>query len=155
MDAATRYFAKIDRSAGWDACHPWTGGKGSDGYGTFRLSTDETIRATRFGWSLAYGYLPEGWGVLHHCDTPLCQNPLHWFPGTNADNMADKLAKRRQARLRGESNGQAKLTEADVIDIRSRYTGRRGEQIALAREYDVTATAIRLVVKGRAWRHVS
>lgn len=52
---------------------------------------------------------------------------------------------------KGERNGQAKLTAAQVEDIRARSTGRRGEQAAFAREFGVSSTTIRDVIVRRCW----
>lgn len=54
----------------------------------------------------------------------------------------------------GERNGQAVLSADQVRAIRRAYTGRRGEQAALAREYSVTPGAIRLIVRRENWRHL-
>lgn len=58
------------------------------------------------------------------------------------------------ADARGERNGQAVLTEAEVYEIRRTYTGRRGEQAAMARRYGVSDATIRDVVKGKTWPHL-
>lgn len=58
------------------------------------------------------------------------------------------------ADARGERNGQAVLTEADVISIRQTYVGRRGQQAAMARQYGVSDATIRDVVRGKTWSHL-
>lgn len=55
---------------------------------------------------------------------------------------------------RGTGRYNAKLTEEAVANILKRYTGKHGEQSALAREFGVSVTVINLVVRGLAWRHV-
>lgn len=45
---------------------------------------------------------------------------------------------------------RAKLTDEQNAKIRGRYTGKRGEQAALAREYGVTPTQISRILKGPA-----
>ena len=45
---------------------------------------------------------------------------------------------------------QGRLRKEQVADIRERYTGARGEQAALAREYDIPPTYISRILKGPA-----
>lgn len=51
---------------------------------------------------------------------------------------------------RGERNGQAKLTEAAVLDIRRRYIPRLNTK-DLAYKHGVSCDTIRSVVAGRVW----
>jgi HNH endonuclease len=146
-----RYQRRIDRSGGPDACHPWTGPCFPSGYGHFLGDGEQ--RAHRFGYKRLVGPIPKGLHVLHRCDNPPCQNQGHWFLGTPADNSADKVAKGRQARNHGEKSSAAKLTWAQVREIRSKFTGNHGEKAALAREYGVSQVTLGRIVMGRIWRH--
>ena len=53
---------------------------------------------------------------------------------------------------RGTLNHKAKLTEDDVREIR-RQLGMTPMRV-LAREYGVTPAAIRLIKKGKNWKHL-
>lgn len=55
---------------------------------------------------------------------------------------------------KGEANGQAKLTEGQVKEIRATSTGRRGEPAKLARQYGVSAGAIKDILAHRTWAHI-
>ena len=91
--------------------------------------------------------------VLHSCDNPPCVNPAHLREGTQADNMRDKVTRDRQFRPRGEGNGQAKLSAADVLVIRHRAT--HGESfVAIAGDFPVGASAVRLIAQGKRWAHL-
>lgn len=96
-DSQTRYHASYKR--GFDEeCWPWIKGRTQDGYGKFTARVNgikKTFVASRFGWELLYGVIPEGYFVCHICDTPACQNPSHWFLGTPLDNTRDMIAKGR------------------------------------------------------------
>jgi len=97
-----------------------------------------------------HGPIPPGMVVRHICDNPACINPGHLRIGTQADNVADMHARRRQADRRGEAHGEAKLTDAAVRHIRRReMTGR-----AYAALYGVSESAVSLVLRGKAWTHV-
>jgi len=53
------------------------------------------IGAHRHVYQLKYGRLPGTLVILHKCDNPICINPDHLEPGTQKQNMADKMAKGR------------------------------------------------------------
>jgi len=55
---------------------------------------------------------------------------------------------------KGEGNPKARLTEKDVIAIRSSYTGEKGQVTQLSKEYSVSRTTIDGVVKRRFWTHI-
>lgn len=157
----TLFYAKIDKR-GPAECWPWTGARGSRGYGMWSVTKRgpdgyrRTYTASRLAHELASGEeVPPDLSVLHTCDNPPCCNPRHLWVGTALDNARDKVAK---GRLRvgdssGENNGHAVLTWEQVKDIRRRVAdGPRGTQAALAREYSVSPQTICDTVKGRRWR---
>ena len=75
--------------------------------------------------------------------------PGHIFEGTKGDNAADRDAKGRTTK--GERSGVAKLTEAQVREIRARHAA--GEtQAALEREFGVRPGTVWPIVHGLAWK---
>lgn len=55
---------------------------------------------------------------------------------------------------RGSGNGQAILTEQDVIAIKLGCT-KRGDAVVFARQLGVSETTIRDIIKGRTWAHIT
>ena len=96
-----RFWKKVDRSGGPDACWPWTGCLQSMGYGATHIGRKYTL-AHRASWVWLRGDIPDGMFVCHRCDNPRCCNPAHLFVGTAQDNTDDMLAKGR-ARFFGQS----------------------------------------------------
>jgi hypothetical protein len=133
-----------------DSCWLWTANRDNKGYG--RL--DRTL-AHRLSWEIAHGPIPDGLFVCHNCpggDNPACVNPDHLFLGTQADNMKDAGLKRRLPH--GSSQHNAKLTEAAVCEIRSRYASGDSTQQELADEFGVTNGNISVIINRKSWRHV-
>lgn len=79
-----------------------------------------------------------------------CVNPNHLEWKTHAKNMADKFV--HGTHHRGERHGQAKLTEADVREIR-RLKGTRTPS-ELAERYGVAASTIRHIQVRATWSWV-
>lgn len=74
---------------------------------------------------------------------------LRW--GTPRSNAEDK--RRHGTQARGERQGQAKLTEDRVVEIRKRWAaGATRDELALT--FAVSVDTIRCVVYGLTWRHV-
>lgn len=143
------FWAKVARSDDATMCWPWQGAIFQEtGYGCFNFLGK--LRSThRIAFSIEYGETSED--VLHNCDNRLCCNPSHLFPGTQADNMADMVAKDRQAK--GEDHGSVVLTESSVLLIRRLYRqGISGPK--LARRYSVNVSTIYRAISGQTWGHL-
>ncbi len=128
----------------------WTGSKNRDGYGKIDVSDNFSMTAHRLSWELANGSIPAGMCVLHTCDNPACVELDHLFLGTSVDNVADKVAKNRQAK--GQSQAFAKLTDDSVRRIRSLAGVVSMSKIAT--RFGVSKKAVLLVIQRKTWRHV-
>jgi hypothetical protein len=144
-----RFWQKVEKT---ETCWNWTGCKHEKGYGLFSVK-NRNRRAHRVSYEMHCGKIPDGMQVLHDCDNPSCVRPDHLFLGTNADNMADKCAKGREAHVgqKGSANARAKLTEDQVLAIRA--ASGRHRQIALS--FGISRRSISDIKAGRRWTHVS
>jgi hypothetical protein len=138
-------------------CWLWTRGKNQSGYGTLPLRKHTTRLAHRVSYRLFIGPIPDGMGVCHHCDVPACVNPGHLFLGDQIANMRDALAKNRIARKgpQGERHARARLTEANVREIRERLKGSYRAQSRIAREFGVCSRTVCAIANNRTWRHLA
>lgn len=94
-----KFWSRVDKSGGDDACWPWTGHRTPTGYGTFNVQVGgRTGNAHRGAYILVRGQPPTGLVICHRCDNPLCCNPAHLFPATQRENMLDMAAKGRGKR---------------------------------------------------------
>lgn len=135
-------------------CREFHASNDKKGYGLRSMSVDGRRRQVplhRWVWEMVNGPIPDGMFVLHRCDNPPCFLLAHLSIGTNADNVADRVAKGRSARLAGEANPSAKVDQAQVDEIRHRYTRGDITQLALAEEYGLTQTGISQIIRRVSW----
>ncbi len=143
-----KFWDRVDKSG---ECWIWLGNTNATGYGVVKRN-GKRLGVHRVSYQMALGAIPDGLWVLHTCDNPSCVNPSHLFVGTAQDNIRDMVQKDRQAK--GERGGTAKLTEAQVIEIRVSYEN--GKTIcALAEYFQVWQSTIRRIVRRNSWRHVA
>lgn len=131
------------------------------GYGQFRMTSnpsDTAPGAHRAAWLLFRGPIPDGLNVCHQCDVRCCVNPDHLFLGTDFDNMSDAAQKgrmdwktpHRPGLPRGEKHPRAKLTEAQVQEIRqSPMSG-----VDAAKLYGVSGRTISRIRRNEKWQHL-
>jgi hypothetical protein len=168
-----QYHAYLDEGHG---CWLWKLAKFGHGYGYFYF-LGQVNYVHRLSYAVFIGDFDDTLHVLHKCDVKHCYYPDHLFLGTNADNVADKVAKGRQAKLAGErnpmfgkigekapmfckghliageKNASAKLREDQVLEI----LAKREEGLLIreiAKQYGVCNASIRDILRGKNWKHV-
>jgi hypothetical protein len=88
-----RFWEKVEKS---DGCWLWRAWVTKDGYGGFRWTTGENMRAHRAAYRLLHGDVPADVVICHHCDNPLCVRPDHLYAGTATDNNRDTVRRGRR-----------------------------------------------------------
>lgn len=140
------FWARVDKSGD---CWEWTGPRHQQGYG---LVGHRSRKAHRVSYELANGPIPDGMLVRHLCHNPPCVRPDHLTLGTQKDNMADMYAAGRGRKATGTRNGNGKLTDAQIAEIRSRYVFRKVTHRMLAAEYGVSESLVSNICGGRYYR---
>lgn len=131
-------------------CWLWTAGALPTGYGSLNWRGKNRL-AHRVSYEIHCGEIPHGLHVLHSCDNPCCVNPDHLRPGTDADNIADMIARGRGNPAIGDRNANNKLTPDQVRRIRSA----KGQPTAVSRAFGVSEATVRDIRAGRTWSHLS
>lgn len=135
-------------------CWLWHGYRNEEGYGVVSVR-DKPMHAHRHMWILLHPHFPASFYVSlvvrHLCHERSCLNPWHLMIGTPALNSRDMVNAGHS--LVGERHHMAKLTVADVQRIRLLAQQGIGNT-AIAKQFNVTATAIYLIVHRHNWPHV-
>lgn len=130
-------------------CYVWQGATAGAGYGVCSRGGRQ-VYVHRDAWEEEQGPVPDGLKVLHKCDVPPCRNVEHLFLGTQADNVADCIAKGRAVPppvLRGSRNGRARLDDERAAAIRVA----NGSQREIARRFGVSQKTVWRVRSAGAW----
>lgn len=135
MHWAARFWSKVKKADG-DGCWEWAGSLDTKGYGNFNVD-GSSRRASKVAYEMAHGVSTLGVHVLHRCDNRKCVRPDHLFLGTNADNVADKVAKGRQS---------MKLKPESVVALRGRYAAGGVTQRQLADEFGIGQAQVSRII---------
>lgn len=133
-------------------CWLWEASVNNENYG--QIGVNVTIKgAHRVSYELYKGDFDKKLHIRHKCDNTYCVNPDHLEPGTNQDNMNDKVKRGRQAstKLLGEKNGNSKLTEEQVIAI---FNDTRDTE-KIAEDYGISSANVSAIKTGFTWNHVT
>lgn len=155
--------------------------QGKKNYGTIEIydssykGKKRKIRAHRASYEAFHGLIPAGLYVCHSCDVPLCVNPEHLWLGTAKDNSEDMIKKGRSLKGRpsplkgkpsplkgrkgisknmGSQHPRAKLTEEQVLEIRSLHSTKKLSYVDLARQFKVSDNLIGKIVRRERWPHL-
>ena len=146
-----RFWDCVDKKAD-DECWEWKAGSHKTGYGLIHYKKVEGkfsggCRAHRFSFELHNERpIESGKHILHSCDNRKCVNPHHLREGTNAENMADMVERKRSPNNKGAKNPNVRLTDDQVREIREKWSVGGITQTKLAEEYKVNQTQISKIV---------
>lgn len=139
--------------------------KGSDngrGYLSVRFCINYLKRSKKIHRLVAEAFIPN----------PLNKPQVNHINGIKTDNRVENLEwctlqenidhavstglwdKNKHNAGNGENNGFSKLTEKDVLEIRSKFKPRIYTRDMLAVEYGVKASCIKDVVNRKSWKHI-
>lgn len=104
--------------------------------------------------ALAFIPNPDGLPEVDHIDNDRTNNNvsnLQWIDGTT--NKKKTPFERRSKTHKGSLNGRAKLTEQDVLSIRSLYENGMS-QSEIAKQYNLGWSTIHNIVTNNTWKGI-
>lgn len=150
---ATRFFREVVVPYAGDDCLTWPFKRGKNGYG--HLGVDRRMQLVhRLACEAVNGPPPTPeHQAAHTCGKGRdgCCNPKHLRWATAKENTADKNA--HGTMLRGSDNGWAKLTEADVRQVRA-LRGKLSQR-KLAAMFGVSQAHVWRLHHEVSWDHLS
>lgn len=153
-----RFWSQVSVSAIAGECWEWAGhcnirDGGVQSYGRFTVRGGH-IYAHRFSYQLVHGAISDDVIVRHRCDNEPCINPRHLVEGTPADNTRDKFERGRGPDRKGEKHPLARLTEADIREIR-RLRSMGITEMVVARHFNVSRGHVYRIISGKNWGHIA
>lgn len=146
-----RFWSRVNCGHSND-CWNWLGWLDVDKYGQISFQY-KTLRAHRIAYFLHNKKDPGKLSVCHLCDNAMCCNPFHLWLGTPRNNNQDCSLKGRYINQKGIKNPSAKLTEAQVRQIRKQYAEGR-KQCELVSQHSIHPTTIHNIVQRKTWTHI-
>lgn len=119
----------------------------------WRHSKARNMRVNRLVAAAFHGPLPPGNVVRHRNGVNNDDRASNLQYGTRSENEQDKRI--HGTALLGEKHHQSKLKECDVAAIRARYkrNSREHGSNAIAKDYGVTGSLVRYILRGEIWTH--
>jgi DNA-binding MarR family transcriptional regulator len=132
-----------------DGCVEWPFSLNASGYGQV-CRHYETLRAHRIVCEMFHGKpSKKRCQAAHSCGNRVCFNPRHLRWASPKENHADKIA--HGTHLKGEDIAQAKLSKAQVAEMRRLYNSDEATQIELAYRFGLTMAATNRIVTGKSY----
>ena len=134
-------------------CWEWAGHKREDGYG--RLGVNHNlISVHKFSYELLVEPIPEGYSVLHYCGNRACVNPKHLFLQKGTKNHPGKKPAKGADNGRYGKTGELcpthKLSNAQVVEIKEKFSVGKISQRKLGIEYGVSHTQISRIINNQS-----
>jgi hypothetical protein len=125
-------------------CWYWSGYTNQHGHGFINLPDSPTRYVHRLSLERKLGReISPGLYALHNClQTPNCVNPDHLREGTAKQNQIDSIR---------DGTSSAKLTEEQVIAIRSDTRSHK----EIAKEYAICRQQVSSIKCRKVWKHIS
>lgn len=150
--ALVNFMTRVSFPSEKAACWEWAGNLGDGRYGYLHVD-GKSVRAHRWIYALLNGPIPDDQVVRHKCDNPKCVNPMHLEIGTHSQNCVDKYQRGRGADRKGAKHPLARITEADVIEIRRlAECGYTHKQISA--RFDISSQHVGKIVRRENWGHI-
>lgn len=165
LSTEERFWEKVKVGENTESCWPWIKSPTTP-YGVFNLK-GRNVSAHRYSWELRNGPIPAGFDVLHGCDIPKCVNPWHLYLGTDKENVADRVRRKRSSSkengnhawithpekmAKGERAHSAKLLPymiPVIIEMREIYSfGKIARIVGISKK-----TAIEIYYR-KTWKHL-
>ena len=145
-----------ERSEKQGDCVVWLRGKVCIGYGRFGFN-GRLYLAHRVAKYLAGGATEAEFSnpkviFRHKCNNPSCIKPSHIILGTQLDNMRDRDLAGRTSK--GMQRPGAKLSNAQVREIKKLLRSRFFYRYIIADAYGVAKSTIQAIDENKKWKHV-
>lgn len=137
------------------SCWLYTGRRDRQGAGIIQIDGVWSLVAREAYARIYHINIPASVQIVQVCGESMCWNPNHLFLAGDAHKELDRAVREyrpvkpsNDKRQRGEDHVKAKLTAAQVADIRAEYSAGGVFQKDLAQRYGVTQGTICRAIKG-------
>lgn len=121
-------------------CWEWQRLKNADGYGQFMKGRKVTL-AHRHFYERHAAPIPKGMVIDHLCRNRGCVNPEHMEVVTRAIN--------------NQRGANAKLTAADVSEIRRLWATGKHKQVELSKKFGIHPKHVSSIIRNLKWKEAS